>query len=300
MAFPLKVSATILANVLTVIPHRDSTADSWLTVLGAVLFVLGLTCDAYLVARFAKARRGTPMLKVSPKFWGLHELLMGVSAVVGLVLLANSFYSVVAVSTRRTIEELTPLIISTELLLRVAVLIGFVVFFHKRRVDINAAFGLRRLAPLHAIGWGAVFGFASLPPVGIIIAANDALCRAFGLHPSEQPIAELFATTDSPALLALLTVFAAVIAPVFEEFMFRGFAYPALKQRFGTWRGLTLVSAAFALSHLHVPSLVPLFVLAIGLGLAYEWTGSLLAPVTMHALFNTIMVVRLFLLRVQI
>jgi membrane protease YdiL (CAAX protease family) len=240
------------------------------------------------------------MLKVSPKFWGLHELLMGVSAVVGLVLLANSFYSVVAVSTRRTIEELTPLIISTELLLRVAVLIGFVVFFHKRRVDINAAFGLRRLAPLHAIGWGAVFGFASLPPVGIIIAANDALCRAFGLHPSEQPIAELFATTDSPALLALLTVFAAVIAPVFEEFMFRGFAYPALKQRFGTWRGLTLVSAAFALSHLHVPSLVPLFVLAIGLGLAYEWTGSLLAPVTMHALFNTIMVVRLFLLRVQI
>ena len=300
MAFPLKVSATILANVLTVIPHRDSTADSWLTVLGAVLFVLGLTCDAYLVARFAKARRGTPMLKVSPKFWGLHELLMGVSAVVGLVLLANSFYSVVAVSTRRTIEELTPLIISTELLLRVAVLIGFIVFFHKRRVDINAAFGLRRLAPLHAIGWGAVFGFASLPPVGIIIAANDALCRAFGLHPSEQPIAELFATTDSPALLALLTVFAAVIAPVFEEFMFRGFAYPALKQRFGTWRGLTLVSAAFALSHLHVPSLVPLFVLAIGLGLAYEWTGSLLAPVTMHALFNTIMVVRLFLLRVQI
>jgi membrane protease YdiL (CAAX protease family) len=300
MAFPLKVSPTILANVLTVSPHRDSTADSWLTVLGAVLFVLGLTCDAYLVARFAKARRGTPMLKVSPKFWGLHELLMGVSAVVGLILLANSFYSVVAVSTRRTIEELTPLIISTELLLRVAVLIGFIVFFHKRRVDINAAFGLRRLAPLHAIGWGAVFGFASLPPVGIIIAANDALCRAFGLHPSEQPIAELFATTDSPALLALLTVFAAVIAPVFEEFMFRGFAYPALKQRFGTWRGLTLVSAAFALSHLHVPSLVPLFVLAVGLGLAYEWTGSLLAPVTMHALFNTIMVVRLFLLRVQI
>ena len=59
------------------------------------------------------------------------------------------------------------------------------------------------------------------------------------------------------------------------------------------------MSAAFALSHLHAPSFVPLFVLSIGLGLAYEWTGSLLAPVTMHALFNTIMMIRLLLLRMQ-
>ena len=303
MAFLLKVSPPILAEALSVIPQRASAADTSLAMIGAVLFVLGLTCDAYLLTRFANARRnappGTPMLKVGPKFWGLHELLMGVAAFVGLVLLANSFYGLVAVSTHRSIEELTPLIISTEVLLRIGILIGFIVFFHRRRVDLNAALGLRDLAPLHAIGWGTVFGFASLPPVGMIIAANDALCRAFGLHPSEQPIAELFVTTDSPALLALLAVFATVIAPLFEEFMFRGFVYPAVKQRLGTWRGLALVSAAFALSHLHAPSFVPLFVLAIGLGLAYEWTGSLLAPVTMHALFNTIMVIRLFLLRMQ-
>ena len=299
MAFLLKVSPTIVAEAMTVIPHQDSTDGAWIARVGAALFVLGLTCDAYLITRFSKASSKEPLSKVGPKVWGLHEMLMAVASFIGLVLLANSFYGLVVVSTHRSIEELTPLIISTEVFLRIGILIGFIVFFHRRRVDINTALGLRDLAPLDAVGWGAVFGFASLPPVGMLIAANDALCRALGLHPSEQPIAELFATTDSSALLALLVVFAIVIAPVFEEFMFRGFAYPALKQRFGMWRALTLVSTAFAISHLHVPSFVPLFVLAMGLGLAYEWTGSLLAPVTMHALFNTIMVLRLFLLRLQ-
>ncbi len=284
--------------------HKAPAADTWISIAGASLFVLGLTCDAYLIARLANAWRGGspegPVLKVGPKFWGMHELLLAASACTGLVLLANSFYGVVAMITHRSLEELTPLIVSTELFVRIGILIGFIVFFHRRRVDIEAAVGLRNLAPQHAIAWGAVFGFASLPPVGIIIAASDAVCRMLGWQQSEQPIIDMFTMTDSRFLLGLLVVFAIIIAPIFEEFIFRGFAYPALKQRFGPWRALALVSIVFALSHVHVPSIVPLFVLAIGLGLAYEWTGSLLAPITMHALFNAIMVARLMLLRTQL
>ena len=91
-----------------------------------------------------------------------------------------------------------------------------------------------------------------------------------------------------------LTLFALVVAPVFEEFFFRGFAYPALKEHLGSVRALVIVSAAFAASHLHGPSFVPLFVLALGLGLAYELTGTLLTPITMHAVFNSTMIVQLF------
>jgi membrane protease YdiL (CAAX protease family) len=94
-----------------------------------------------------------------------------------------------------------------------------------------------------------------------------------------------------------IVAFAVAVAPVFEEFFFRGFAYPALKQRWGTWRALVIVSAAFAAIHLHVPSLGPLFALAIGLGLSYEFTGSLLAPITVHALFNTVNVGMLLYVR---
>jgi membrane protease YdiL (CAAX protease family) len=57
---------------------------------------------------------------------------------------------------------------------------------------------------------------------------------------------------------------------------------------------LVIVSAAFAVSHWHGPSLLPLFVLALGFGLAYELTGSLLAPIIMHAFFNSTMIIQLF------
>jgi len=303
MTLLLKLLPAILAAMLTLVPHKGAEADGLASLAGACLFVLGLTCDAYLLARFANARRAdspdAPLLKVGPKLWGMHELLLAATICTGIVLLVNSFYSLVATFTHHTLEELSPLIIATELLMRLGILVGFIVFLQRRHVGIAAAVGLRDLPPRHALAWGVVFGFASLPPVGILIAANDALCRALGLHPSEQPITEMFVTTDSPTMLGLLVIFAVFIAPVFEEFIFRGFAYPALKQRFGTWRALALVSVVFALSHLHAPSIVPLFVLAIGLGLAYEWTGSLLAPITMHALFNAIMVARLILLRAE-
>ena len=46
--------------------------------------------------------------------------------------------------------------------------------------------------------------------------------------------------------------------------------------------------------HLHLPSLLPLFLLACVLTLAYELSGSLLVPMAMHALFNAITLVGVF------
>ena len=92
-------------------------------------------------------------------------------------------------------------------------------------------------------------------------------------------------------------MFALAIAPVFEEVFFRGLAYPALKQRLGPARALVLVSAAFALVHFHAPSVVPLFALSLALGLAYEYTGSLLTPIAIHALFNATNVLTLLYVR---
>jgi membrane protease YdiL (CAAX protease family) len=119
-----------------------------------------------------------------------------------------------------------------------------------------------------------------------VFAGSSKLCQLAGIPDDPQPVADLLATTDSKAVAALIVGLAVAVAPVFEEFFFRGFAYPALKQRWGTWQALLAVSIVFAAIHFHVPSLGPLLAFAIGLGLAYELTGSLLAPITMHVLFN--------------
>lgn len=261
----------------------------------AALIAAGLYCDVIVLQRFGRTRQW----RVDAKPWGIPELLMGTVAVLGLLLLANLAYTVAARYLHLEFDELAPVIIPVELTLRVIMLAGFALFFRRQQIALRPAIGLDALPPRRAVGWGLVFGLASLPPVGLIIFVSDAVCRYFGIEPTEQPVTELFTTTDSTLLLAMLSLFALVVAPIFEEFFFRGFAYPALKARLGTVRALVLVSGIFAASHMHAPSFVPLFALAVGLALAYELTGSLLTSITMHALFNGLMLVRILYERTQ-
>jgi membrane protease YdiL (CAAX protease family) len=79
---------------------------------------------------------------------------------------------------------------------------------------------------------------------------------------------------------------ACVLAPVAEEMVFRGFLYPALKRFAHPWIAATVVAAMFAVIHLSLGALLPLFVLSLLLTLSYEWTGSLAVPVFVHAAFN--------------
>jgi len=103
---------------------------------------------------------------------------------------------------------------------------------------------------------------------------------------ADQRAVELFTNAKTPWLTAYLVVFAVVLAPLGEEFFFRGLLFSTAK-RFG-WPKLGWLGASglFALSHLNVPTLLPLFVLALALTWLYELTEGLLAPVLAHSLFN--------------
>jgi membrane protease YdiL (CAAX protease family) len=257
-----------------------------------VLLSLGLIGDWYLLRRFARPAFASgqalnkPLLKIEPKPWSLHDVWF-VTGVLVLVLGVVELIATLAVKLARVDEGVAlPWLLGMDMLLRLAVLFGFVELFRRRRIDWSEAFGLRREPPLHALGLGAVFFVAVLPPLAVVFTVYAKLCHLVGIKDVPQPISDLLCTSDSVMVVALIVVFAIVVAPVCEELFFRGFAYPALKQRWGTWAALTTASAAFAVIHLHLPSLGPLFALAVGLGLSYELTGSLLAPITMHALFN--------------
>jgi membrane protease YdiL (CAAX protease family) len=81
-----------------------------------------------------------------------------------------------------------------------------------------------------------------------------------------------------------------VAAPIVEEVMYRGILQETLRLvGFSRWLTILATSALFAAMHLTIVephALVPLFVLSVGLGWAYEKSGRLTAPVTMHLLFN--------------
>ncbi len=92
----------------------------------------------------------------------------------------------------------------------------------------------------------------------------------------------------------------AVIAPVVEEVVFRGFVYGGLRHRLGVPAALVISSAVFALAHslsvggsilLLAPSL---FIAGLVLAWVYERTKSLVPGMLLHATFNLIAVLAIF------
>lgn len=173
-----------------------------------------------------------------------------------------------------------------------AVILGILASLYARRIDWKECFGLRALGPFGVATRAVLLLALAIPLVtGALIVSH--LWLGAGGSDDEQEIVRFFAGSKSTGAKLAVALSAMVLAPVQEEFVFRGYIYPALKRYVGPFLGLVFNAALFAGIHLHAPSFAGLFVLAVCLTLAYEWTGSLLAPMAMHALFNSITVVNL-------
>jgi len=149
-----------------------------------------------------------------------------------------------------------------------------------------AAFGWRGPKLKSALLTAVVFILVALLVVLLLQGASVYVLEKLGWSHEDQAAVEMLLSAKEWFVTAYFGVFAIVIAPVAEEFIFRGMLFPFVKQ-LGfpklAWFG---VSALFALIHFNAATFVPLFALALALTWLYEHTDNLLAPITAHALFN--------------
>lgn len=156
-----------------------------------------------------------------------------------------------------------------------------------REMNPAEMFGLRTVSLPVALGVAALSVLAVWAV--IIVVINVLKEHAFGgAWPDEsaQKTVETFRTSGSVFYKFLLGMTAVIIAPLTEEIIFRGFLYGVVKRFTDRWFSTFFSALFFAAVHQHVGGLFPLFVLAIGLAIAYETTGCLLVPIFMHAIFN--------------
>jgi hypothetical protein len=148
-----------------------------------------------------------------------------------------------------------------------------------------------------ALGWGTnhfkrligpmvvTVGFI-LPVAGALQMFSYGLLTKLGHPPKEQDAVELFSKSESNLSTAYLIFFAVILAPVAEEFVFRGILYPFFKQLGYPKLALIGVSLAFASIHGSLVIVIPLFVFALAQTWLYEKTDCLFAPMITHATFN--------------
>lgn len=101
-----------------------------------------------------------------------------------------------------------------------------------------------------------------------------------------NPLLELVLNSHNVPALACFGFTAVVLAPLFEETIFRGALLPVAGRKLGAAGGILLSGAVFAVAHLSLGELLPLLVLGIGLGWVRWSSGRLGSCVLMHALWN--------------
>ena len=130
----------------------------------------------------------------------------------------------------------------------------------------------------------AIGGWLMIMPLVLLI--GWLMNEIVGDQGGSNPLLDLVLNSDEIVPILFLLITTVILAPVFEELVFRGVLLPVLVSKVGKISGLILSALIFALAHLSVGELPPLFVLGIGLGLMRLSSGRLFPCALMHSLWN--------------
>jgi membrane protease YdiL (CAAX protease family) len=141
-----------------------------------------------------------------------------------------------------------------------------------------------------ALGWTfpvprALLLLVAGPALTIVLSALGALLRV----PSDG--SQIEGLIDSRASLAVVVLFGVLLAPIFEETLFRGFLLPLLARSVGPWLGILLTAVPFALLHgaqnrWAWQPVVLIGVAGVAFGYVRYKTGSTTAAFLMHSAYN--------------
>lgn len=141
--------------------------------------------------------------------------------------------------------------------------------------------------------WGLGGYCVALPLVVIVSVINQQLWQGQG---GSNPLLSLALESRDQVALSIFFFTAAIAAPFFEEFLFRGFLLPSLTRYMPVWVAIVVSSLLFAIAHLSLAEILPLTILGMVLGIVYTRSRNLLASMLLHGLWNSGTLLSLFLL----
>jgi membrane protease YdiL (CAAX protease family) len=258
----------------------SASPSTALAIAYTLWFVVGAFIYVSLARQIAARRVSIALEPPSIRDFGLVEaaLAVALSAYFLFIVFLSSFLQPSHPSNRDVVVNL---------FFTVGLVLFMIAFLKFRRLDLNSLGGFSKIGFRRTLFTGAALLFFAYP----LIALGEALMERFlgdGAGSSKQGIVELFTVSETIGQRILIIFLAVVVAPAAEEFIFRFFLYGVLKRYGGVLIGVVLSSLLFAAVHTHLPSFAALFALGCCFSIAYEWSGSILVSMTMHALFNSV------------
>ena len=125
--------------------------------------------------------------------------------------------------------------------------------------------------------------------LGLNWASGELLSRLAGIDLSDQDLVKVVTSnTLSPGGKAILYSFLLLEAPLLEEPLFRGVTFGGLAKIMPVWLAMLLSGFLFAFVHVNAATFIPLWFLGVAFAWLYVRTGTLLAPMAVHFIFNAV------------
>ncbi len=255
----------------------------------AVMGLVGVVILAMVVISWLAGRQRS----TSP--WRKPWDLVDVAEALVVLLLLLVCVSVAAAALREIVGTVLASEMTDAILMAVGYLfcgvctIALIVYRIGRRRRVWELLGLKWHRLAACIGQGIVgFGVVvALLAIALSVLGQLGIERIVPLAP-KAPL-EVFLATRNPLTFAVYFLLVGIAAPVIEELIFRGFVYPGLR-RMMTVPAAALASAlVFASVHIAVPvgGLLAITLVGVVLAYLYERSGSLIAPMITHAMYNS-------------
>jgi membrane protease YdiL (CAAX protease family) len=145
-------------------------------------------------------------------------------------------------------------------------------------------FGLRPTRFWPAVGWIAA-AFAAFYVFTLVWVA------ILGVSPDDTKLPDELGVKDSTYALLAVAFLVAVVAPMAEEFFFRGYFFGALRNWRGPWPAAVITGLVFGAIHVgsaEAAFLLPLAFFGFCLCLLRERTGSLYPGIALHCMNNSL------------
>ncbi|MHC4926826.1 MAG: lysostaphin resistance A-like protein [Planctomycetota bacterium] len=264
-------------------PYWNEGSIGICTVGFSILVVWLFWCGGFGALQKAPLRRN----RLSP-FAPMFLLAGWILLMYGIGTLINFFFHDTPLAFQEAVSY--PAMVVLELtMISVMLIVAYGAFARRLK-----GFGLN----LRTVGKDMGFAFVNLAAVyglvimllWVVLTVGQWLDPQFSL---EEHQSLTFLDETSGLWLRIVTaVFAAIIVPIFEEMLFRGFLQTSIRSATGSpWLAIVLTSLLFVVLHPVASHMPALFALSCGLGYAYERSGSLLRPIFMHMMFNGLSVV---------
>ncbi len=218
--------------------------------------------------------------------WGIGEALI----IFFIALVSTSVVSIALFAVLNSIADTTTavfMLIFLSSVIMYGLLLGGTYYSVKVRHGSNlTALGLKLDGIGKSIATGVGLGIPLFIGALILAYLSQYILEPTNTDYLSKSMSEISRGSVNVGLIVLFIFALVILAPVCEEIFFRGYLYPALRNRMNKQPAMLVNGLMFAAAHFDLFGFLPRFLLGYGLCWIYDRDRTLGGPIAGHALYN--------------